>query len=49
MAKPTSECVQSYHVGLNKGFAVTKLERPKRPVSRKGKTSNRVREIRKII
>lgn len=49
MAKPSSDCVQSYHVGLNKGFSVTKLKRPERPSSRKGKTSKRVREIRKIV
>lgn len=49
MAKPSSDCVQSYSVGLNKGFVVTKLKNAPRPASRKARTSNRVREIRKII
>ena len=49
MAKPSNDCVQSYHVGLNKGYTVTKHKRPVRPASRKGRTSDRVREIRKIV
>lgn len=49
MAKPSSDNVLSYAVGLNKGFVVTKLEKVKRPAMRKAKTSNRVREIRKIM
>ena len=49
IAKPSNDCVQSYHVGLNKGYTVTKHKRPVRPASRKGRTSDRVREIRKIV
>ena len=43
MAKPTSENVLSYPVGLNKGFVTNKIKKVPRPSSRKARTSNRVR------
>lgn len=49
MAKPTTESVRSYAVGLNKGFVVTRVKKIARPASRKSRTSNRVREIRKLV
>ncbi len=45
----TSDCVNSYVVGLNKGFVVTKIEKVPRPSARKCRTSNRVRQIRKLV
>ena len=49
MAKNTSDNVQSFAIGLNKGFVVNKIEKVDRPSQRKSKTSNRVREIRKVM
>ncbi len=49
MAKPTSNCVNSFAMGLNKGFVVTKVDKVARPSSRKARTSNRVRQIRKLV
>ena len=47
-APPAS--VKSLAVGLHKGFVVTKPKsKRKRPAARKARTSNRVREIRKLI
>lgn len=34
---------------MNKGFVVTKIEKKPRPADRKARTSNRVREIRKLM
>ena len=42
-------CQNSFSVGLNKGFLVTKIKDINRPVDRKRRTSNRVRNIRKLI
>ena len=49
MAKANQDNVQSFALGLNKGFVVNKIERKERPADRKAKTSQRVREIRKIM
>lgn len=49
MAKGNQENVQSYCLGLNKGFVVSKIKRVAKPSDRKARTSNRVREIRKIM
>lgn len=49
MTKATPENVQSYCLGLNKGFVVTRIEKKPRPSDRKARTSNRVREIRKLM
>lgn len=49
MAKPSSESVLSYPVGLNKGFVTTKIKKVPRPSNRKARTSNRVRQIRQLM
>mmetsp|Transcript_6853 Transcript_6853/g.20842 ORF Transcript_6853/g.20842 Transcript_6853/m.20842 type:complete len:96 (+) Transcript_6853:103-390(+) len=36
-------------VGLNKGHGVTKRELPVKPSSRKGKSSEKVRFVRKVV
>ena len=36
-------------MGLHRGFVVTKLDTKERPMNRKCRTSNRVREIRKLM
>ncbi len=47
MAK--TQLTNSFAVGLNKGFVVTKVKKQARPVDRKRRTSERVRSIRKLI
>ncbi len=47
MAK--TQLTNSFAVGLNKGFIVTKVKKVDRPVDRKRRTSERVRSIRKIV
>ena len=50
MAKIVSQdCVKSYIVGLNKGYVTTKLPKRVRPCQRKGRSSNRTREIRNLV
>ena len=50
MAKtPSAASVKSYAVGLHKGFVVTKRKEEERPASRKKRTSERVRTIRKMM
>ena len=49
MSQPSTDCVLSYPLGLHKGFVVTKLDNKERPMNRKARTSNRVREIRKLM
>ena len=41
--------INSFAVGLNKGFLVTKIKKTPRAVDRKAKTSERVRGIRSLI
>ena len=49
MTKHHTDNVLSMPLGLHKGFVVTKLENKERPMNRKERTSNRVREIRKLM
>lgn len=49
MTKTSTDSVLSLPLGLHKGFIVTKLENKERPMNRKARTSNRVREIRKLM
>ena len=44
-----TQFVNSFAVGLNKGFLVTKLKKAEKAVDRRKRTSNRVRGIRKVI
>lgn len=46
---PSTDCVKSYAVGLNKGFVVTRVKKTERRSSKKGTTSKRVRDIRKLM
>ena len=46
MAKVSSDSVNSFAVGLNKGFKVTKVQRK---AKRGYRSSDRVRTIRKIV
>ena len=46
---PSTDCVKSYAVGLNKGYVVTRVTPRFKPSSKKGSTSKRVREIRKLM
>lgn len=49
MSTPSTDCVISYPLGLHKGFVVTKIDNKERPMNRKSRTSNRVREIRRLM
>ena len=50
MAKNNTEVVRSLRFGLNKGFKVTKhIAKRARPVTRKQRTSDRVRAVRTLI
>ena len=49
MTKSSHHNVLSLPLGLHKGFIVTKLANKERPMNRKERTSNRVREIRKLM
>ena len=49
MTKNSHHNVLSLPLGLHKGFIVTKLKNKERPMNRKERTSNRVREIRKLM
>ena len=49
MTKTSQDSVLSLPLGLHKGFIVTKLDNKDRPMNRKARTSNRVREIRKLM
>ncbi len=49
MTKNAHHNVLSLPLGLHKGFIVTKLKNKERPMNRKERTSNRVREIRKLM
>ena len=46
---PSTDSVRSYAVGLNKGYVVTRVTPRTKPSSKKGTTSKRVREIRKLM
>ena len=44
-----TQLTNSFAIGLNKGFLITKAKKEDRPAARKRRTSERVRSIRKLI